>query len=295
VVDAYNEHTPGRRAIAFCADVAHIYDLSRAFADVGIPSAGIDGSMPTNERRRVLQEFRDGKYRVLSSCEVLTEGFDDPGVDAILMARPTKSRPLYTQCIGRGLRLFPGKEDLIVLDITDNSRRHKLVTAMTLMGKPDESDVTNAFGRDVMSVVDEEMARLEGEKKVRTSRPLEWRLEERCPWPEMPDLKGFSPHKRWHQEQASEKQAKFIRSFGLDVQRDLTKGEASWLIDQCLELDAKHPRLLTDKQMKFLRWKRGFKMHRAAIPQDFASLTKREASKLIGQIMAQEKAAGGAR
>jgi superfamily II DNA or RNA helicase len=89
LVEAFKEHAAGRRAVAFCVDVQHAADLALAFTEADIPSAFVSGEMELEERRGVLARFRAGGVRVLTNCEVLTEGFDDPGVDCILMARPT--------------------------------------------------------------------------------------------------------------------------------------------------------------------------------------------------------------
>jgi len=126
----YVEHAPTRRGIAFCCDVSHSKDLSDAFKALGIESAPVWGDMDPLERRAQLEAFRQGKVQVLTSCGILCEGVDLPLADAIVLARPTKSSGLFTQCIGRGLRLFPGKESCLVLDFTD--KHHSLDGLMSL-------------------------------------------------------------------------------------------------------------------------------------------------------------------
>lgn len=278
-VEAYLEHCDGRRAIVFCVDRQHIQDMTAAFNDLGVSAAYVDGELHADVRAQNLADFRAGRYRAMVSCEVLTEGFDDPGVSAVVMARPTGSRPFYTQCVGRALRLCPdeGKTDAIVLDLTDNSRKHKLVTALNLLGKPDESEMTDANGRDVISAVDEEIADLERQAKVKSVRPLAWAVESRNPWPELPTLAGYVPGAPWQAEMASPKQAGFISSFGVEIERELTKGEASWLINQCLELDQEMPILATPGQ-------RGYLVRRGILTQEQAdTVSKRDASKLIAK------------
>jgi len=116
VLDAYRLHASSRRALAFCVDVAHAEDLASTFRNfAGIQAVAVSGSMPIQERRETLDRFAAGKIQVVTNCAVLTEGFDDVGIEAVLMARPTASRPLYTQCIGRGLRIAPGKKNLLGL------------------------------------------------------------------------------------------------------------------------------------------------------------------------------------
>ncbi|PIP42948.1 MAG: hypothetical protein COX17_09810, partial [Deltaproteobacteria bacterium CG23_combo_of_CG06-09_8_20_14_all_60_8] len=86
----------------------------------------LDGTTPTDERRRLLADHAEGRYQYLINCMVLTEGFDSPAVSCIAVARPTKSRSLYAQMLGRGLRPAPEKTDCLLLDYVDVSRRHDL-------------------------------------------------------------------------------------------------------------------------------------------------------------------------
>ena len=107
---------------AFCADVQHARDLADTFNGAGIVAAAIFGEMDLNERRDVLRRFEEGAIRVLTNCGVLTEGFDSPEVDCVLLTRPTRSSGLYVQCVGRGTRTAPGKQNCLVLDFVDASR-----------------------------------------------------------------------------------------------------------------------------------------------------------------------------
>ncbi len=123
IVDSFIQHGSNRKKIvAFCADVKHAVDLAASFKTSGIPSATVHGRMDIEDRRRILQDFADGKIRILTNCGVLTEGFDCPEIDAILLCRPTKSQGLYVQCVGRGTRVSPGKTNCLVMDFVDASR-----------------------------------------------------------------------------------------------------------------------------------------------------------------------------
>ena len=126
IVDAYVEHASGMAFIAFCITVAHAQSLAYTFNDHGIPVAVVTGETSADDRKTMYQQVQDGDLLGLVSVQVLTEGFDLPKIQCIIMARPTKSRSLYVQCVGRGARLFPGKEYFIVLDITDNCMKHRL-------------------------------------------------------------------------------------------------------------------------------------------------------------------------
>lgn len=83
----------------------------------GIRAAHVDGKTPKDERRRIIKAFRSGEIEIVNNMEVLTEGFDAPNASAILLARPTRSLPLFTQIVGRGLRKYPGKEYCLVVNL----------------------------------------------------------------------------------------------------------------------------------------------------------------------------------
>jgi superfamily II DNA or RNA helicase len=126
LVAAYMKLAAGRRAIVFCVNVAHAIDVCEAFTAAGMRASAVWGDMSQEDRRATLARFSGGEIDVVTNCNVLTEGFDEPRVDAVIMARPTRSRLLYTQMVGRGTRLHPDKTDLTVIDIADNSKAHQL-------------------------------------------------------------------------------------------------------------------------------------------------------------------------
>jgi hypothetical protein len=95
--------------------------------------------MEPTERKSQLDAFKLGQIQVVTSCGILTEGYDEPTVNAVIMARPTKSSGLFTQCIGRGLRLWPGKENCLVLDFTD--KHHTLDGVMSLSNTMPEAPI----------------------------------------------------------------------------------------------------------------------------------------------------------
>jgi len=134
VRDAYLEHARGRRAIIFTPTVAVARSMAEALTDAGVPSAMVSGETPRDERREILAALRSGALQAVANCAVLTEGFDCPPVDCIVTARPTKSASFYTQMIGRGTRLHPGKRDCLILDVIGQAGRHDLVTTASLFG-----------------------------------------------------------------------------------------------------------------------------------------------------------------
>ncbi len=126
IAETYLERAFDKKAIAFCCTVKHARDLTIELAEYGlkgIKPALITGEMDMESRELVYADFRNGIVNVLCSCMVLTEGFDVPDVECILMCRPTASPGLYRQMIGRGLRKHPGKKECLVLEFTSNDRR----------------------------------------------------------------------------------------------------------------------------------------------------------------------------
>src|SRR2546426_7039412 len=172
LVKAYRDFAAGRRAIIFCVDVAHAQDVHRAFDEAGIRAAPVWGELSRDERRNVLAQFSAGKIDVVTNCNLLTEGFDEPRVDCVIMARPTRSKLLYAQMIGRGTRLHPDKRDLMVIDVGDNSRTHQLPGLHSLFNLPTNIDLR---GSDALEI-EREMERLDRTQPwIDTSRihPLE--------------------------------------------------------------------------------------------------------------------------
>lgn len=128
IVKAYKTHAPGRQALCFAADMAHASAMAEAFESEGIKASVISGKTPLEERRGTISDFKAGKITIICNCAVMTEGVDLPMIGCIIMARPTRSRILYTQMVGRGNRIYPGKKDCIVLDMVDNTSKWSLVT-----------------------------------------------------------------------------------------------------------------------------------------------------------------------
>jgi superfamily II DNA or RNA helicase len=134
LVRGYGELAPGRRALIFCPTVGMAYAVEHAFATAGLQAATVVGETPTEERQVSYQEVRAGTLNALVTCAVLTEGFDEPSIDCIMLARPTKSKVLFYQCIGRGLRLWPTKQDCLLVDATGATKRHGLLSMAAELG-----------------------------------------------------------------------------------------------------------------------------------------------------------------
>lgn len=163
VVEAVRNHAPNRKSIVFAVDVKHAQALAERFRASGFSSASIDGTMKAEERQSVLSAFDDDRLRILVNCQILTEGFDQPDVDCVVIARPTRSRALYTQMVGRGLRLHPSKADALVLDLTGASDDKSLQTFTRLMRTQTKSRASINSAGDSEEDVDDGSGMANGE------------------------------------------------------------------------------------------------------------------------------------
>ena len=147
-VKAYLEYGENKRCMVFAVDVAHTQSLNDAFLSQGIPAEAVTGTTPKEERRGAAARFRSGETKVLVNCAVYVYGYDEPAIEVIIMAKPSKSSLYFTQAIGRGLRPSPdtGKTHCLVIDLVDNSTRHSVMTIPSLFGLPSKLDLN---GEDV--------------------------------------------------------------------------------------------------------------------------------------------------
>lgn len=122
----YQKLAPGRRALAFCVSVQHAHHVAEHFKSAGIQAAALDGTLSGETRASRVAGFKAGRIQVLTSCELVSEGFDLPAIEAAILLRPTQSLALYLQQVGRALRQHPGKTEAIILDHAGNALRHGL-------------------------------------------------------------------------------------------------------------------------------------------------------------------------
>ena len=150
IVAAWKSLAMGRRTMAFTADIEHAKHLAEAFNEQGITAEAVWGDDP--ERADKIARHRRGDTDVLCNCSVFVEGYDDPEIACVVLARPTTSSILLAQMVGRGTRLALGKPDLLVIDVVDATVGASLVTFPTLMGL---SNIIDLKGRDLLEVVEE--------------------------------------------------------------------------------------------------------------------------------------------
>jgi superfamily II DNA or RNA helicase len=141
VVDAIKLHAADRQPIIFAASVDAAHHIAEALTEADYPAVAVTGEMAYADRQPVYAAFRSGEARALVTVQVLTEGADFPMCDTVVLARPTRSRNLYSQMVGRSLRLYEGKTDALVLDLAGSARHMKLVTLTQLLPGADTTDV----------------------------------------------------------------------------------------------------------------------------------------------------------
>lgn len=272
-----------RSTIVFTAGVEQAHALVDVMAGyTRARCAAIDGKTPDELRARYLAAFAAGELQFLFNCAVLTEGFDAPRTSCVAVARPTKSRALYTQCIGRGTRLFPGKQDCLVLDFVGNAGRHQLVNPLdVLAGKPMPEDVRRDAEELVAKGVpsEEALAKAEQEAIARAEREEQARLRaaklraEAAYRARIVDPFGVLEGVSSKGERATDKQMAVLASMGVTFPERPSKRQASAVIDN----------LAKRRRQGLCTYKQGKRLSEFNLSTD---LTKAEASNAISAIIA---------
>jgi superfamily II DNA or RNA helicase len=254
----------GRKTVVFLPLVA----TSQKFRDMlqarGFRAAEVNGA--SADRAQVIRDFADGKYDVLCNSMLLTEGWDCPAVDCIVVLRPTKSRALYCQMVGRGTRIAPGKDHLLLLDFLWHTSRHELCRPAALICESedvarkmtenlesagDAEDLEAAEAKAAQDVVAEREAALAKQleemrrRKKRLVDPLQFEMSIAAE-----DLSGYVPSFGWEMAPPTARQLDALERMGLDPGEVENAGKASKLLDR---LGARRAEgLTTPKQIRFL-------------------------------------------
>lgn len=262
----------GRRTLAFLPLVATSHKFVAACESEGLRVQHIDGNSP--DRREILQAFADGAYDVLSNAMLLTEGFDDPGISCVCNLRPTQSRALFTQIVGRGTRLAPGKENLLLLDFLWQHERHKLIRPAHLSRLPDEvveemvAMTSGDQARDKSSsgsdCLEYDLLETESEAQKIRERKLASILEasknkaaseadllEVCKRIGAEDALDYQPRFTWQRDPVTPKQQALLEKAGVDPDCLNGRGQASRIIDAYLAHENNKP--ASDKQRAAMR------------------------------------------
>lgn len=247
---------------------------SQKFRDIlnehGFQAAEVNGE--SQDRAEILRDFESGKYNVLCNSMLLTEGWDCPSVDCIVVLRPTKVRSLYCQMVGRGTRLSPGKDHLLLLDFLWHTERHELCHPARLICENEEvaqkmtenledsagiaidiEEAEKTASEDVVAQREEALAQRLEEMKRRKKKlvdPLQFEMSIQAE-----DLSGYVPAFGWEMAPPSDKQKKTLEKLGILPDQIDNAGKASKLLER---LDKRRKEgLTTPKQIRFLEG-RGF-------------------------------------
>jgi superfamily II DNA or RNA helicase/DNA replication protein DnaC len=139
ILSAFQQYASDRKTIVFVPGVALARETAKLFQEHNIKCESIDGKLPPEDRKGILSRLSTGETQVVVNCLILTEGFDEPTIQCVIFARPTKSKSFYLQMLGRGTRLHPGKTECLVIDLVGVTQKHKLITLPNLFGfSPDK-------------------------------------------------------------------------------------------------------------------------------------------------------------
>jgi len=236
--------------------------LSEQFAEMcrerGIAAEHVDGQ--STERAEILARFHKGETTLLSNAMLLTEGYDEPGIDCVVCLRPTKSRSLYSQIVGRGTRIHPGKDHLLLLDFLWLTHEHNLVKPANLIAHDAEEadEISEALGVDGDleeardGVIADRTRKLKERLALNSRRSSQiFDAMEFAVGIADPDLADFMPTMGWHGDPVTAKQSEILLRNGINPSSIRCKGQASAIIDKLfLRRDLG---LATAKQVRWLR------------------------------------------
>ena len=270
IADEMTRHCSDRKTVVFLP----LVKTSQKFRDIllrhGFRAAEVNGT--SQDRTQILSDFDTGKYNVLCNSMLLTEGWDCPSVDCIVVLRPTKVRSLYSQMVGRGTRLFRGKDHLLLLDFLWHTERHELCHPANLICENEEVarkmtenieaagcpvDIEQAeqkASEDVVAQREEALAKQLHEMRRRKQRlvdPLQFEMSIQAE-----DLTGYTPAFGWEMGPPSDAQKNTLEKLGILPDQIESAGKAKLLLDR---LGARREAgLTTPKQIRFLEG-RGFR------------------------------------
>lgn len=270
IADEMANYCQGRKTVVFLP----LVKTSKKFRDIligkGFRAAEVNGE--SQDRAEILRDFDAGKYDVLCNSMLLTEGWDCPSVDCIVVLRPTKIRSLYSQMVGRGTRLCEGKDHLLLLDFLWHTERHELCHPASLIceteevakkatenieqegGPVDLIEAEEAAKADVVAEREEALAKALEEMKRRKRKlvdPLQFEMSIQAE-----DLSSYVPAFGWEMGPPSDKQRQTLEKLGILPDAIESAGKAALLLDRLGK--RREEGLTTPKQIRFLEGK-GFR------------------------------------
>lgn len=247
IADEMITHCKGRKTIVFLPLIATSQKMQRLLVDRGFRCGEVNGE--SDNRKEILNDFHTGKYEILCNSMLLSEGYDEPGIDCIVPLRPTKIRSLYCQQVGRGTRPFPGKEFLLILDFLWNSQKHNLCRPASVVAENEEvaDAMTKIMADDAGTEMDLEAVELQGEgdcinereealakklgemksRKRKLVDPLQYEMSIQAE-----DLAAYVPAFGWEQSPASAEQLKALEHAGIMPESIGSAGKAKLVLER---------------------------------------------------------------
>ena len=271
IADEMLNYCKNRKTVVFLPLVKTSQKFRNILNSKGFKAAEVNGESP--DRAEILKDFDEGKYNVLCNSMLLTEGWDCPSVDCVIVLRPTKVRGLYCQMVGRGTRLCEGKTELLLLDFLWHTERHELCRPAHLICENEEvakkmtenladkagcpvdiEEAEQQASEDVVAQREESLAKTLAEMKTRKRKlvdPLQFEMSIQAE-----DLAGYVPSFGWEMSPPTEKQIKSLEKLGIFPDEIENAGKAKLLLDRLGK--RRDEGLTTPKQIRFLEQK-GFK------------------------------------
>lgn len=270
IADEMIKYCMDRKTVVFLPLVKTSQKFCQILNEKGFAAAEVNGN--SQDREEILSDYENGKYNVLCNSMLLTEGWDCPEVDCVIVLRPTKVRSLYCQMVGRGTRLYPGKDHLLLLDFLWHTERHELCHPASLICENEDvarqmtknmeeepgiaidiEEAERSAAEDVVVQREEALAKQLSEMKKRKKKlvdPLQFEMSIQAE-----DLSGYIPSFGWEMSPPSDKQKKTLEKLGIMPDEIENAGKAAKLLDR---LDKRRAEgLTTPKQIRFLEG-RGF-------------------------------------
>jgi len=290
IINSIIEHAPFRKILVFLPLIATSQKFTEMCNEAGIDAIHIDGYDP--ERKFKLYNFSNGEHDMLCNAMLLTEGYDDPTIDCIVILRPTRSRPLYCQMVGRGTRVARGKSDLLILDFLWSHEKLSLVKPSNLIASSQEqaqvmdkiAEERALSGRESQEVLD--LQGLASEAQIKREEALQERIKSNSGRKggvvdavefalkyHATDIADYQPAMRWESQEITPKQKKILERAKIDTTTVNGRGQASQLIDLIFR---NQPIIFaSDKQKNFVK--------RLGYEGDVTNLTQSEARKFIAE------------
>jgi superfamily II DNA or RNA helicase len=289
IAEEMRQHCPDRKTVVFLPLIKTSQKFCEILKSKGFNAVEVNGE--SDDRTKILQDFDAGRYDVLCNSMLLTEGWDCPSVDCIVVLRPTKIRSLYSQMVGRGTRIYPGKDNLLLLDFLWHTERHELCHPAHLICENEEvaqkmTENIEAAGcpidieaaelqatGDIVAAREEALAKKLQEMKHRKKKlvdPLQFEMSIQAE-----DLSSYVPAFGWEMAPPSDKQKQVLEKLGILPDDIDNAGKAAMILNR---LDKRREEgLTTPKQIRFLEG-RGF--------QHVGTWPFEQARKLIDRIAA---------